>query len=108
MVDGMGGQDSYEYRQFCSLACQAFNLLRKNAGLILNLLHLMKDAKIEDLSNNPSADADGIILKVEERFHLDLTDEQAESYFLGLINESLVALLPRLNEYFHQIATARR
>ena len=108
MVDGMGGQESMEYRQFCSLACQAFNLLRKNAGLILNLLHLMSDAGIEDLSNNPSGDADGVITKVEERFRLELTDEQAEGYFLGLINDCLMALAPRVMDVFHQIAVARR
>ena len=108
MVDGMGGTESKEYRQFCSLACQAFNVLRKSAGLVLNLLHLMSDAGIEDLSNNPSADAIGVISKVEERFKLDLTDEQAESFFLGLINESLAALAPRVMEMFHQLSVARR
>jgi len=108
MTDGMGGQLSPEYRQFCSLACQTFNLLRKSAGLILNLLHLMSDAGIEDLSNNPMADADGVISKVEERFRLELTEEQAEVYFLGLIDESLAALAPRVLEVFHQFAVARR
>jgi len=108
MVDGMGGTESKEYRQFCSLACQAFNVLRKSAGLVLNLLHLMSDAEIEDLSNNPSADAIGVIAKVEERFKLELTDEQAESFFLGLISESLSALAPRVMEMFHQLSVARR
>lgn len=108
MVEGMGGSESAEYRQFCSLACQAFNALRKSAGLVLNLLHLMSDAGIEDLSNNPSADADGVIAKVEERFRLDLTDEQAERYFLTQINDSLTALAPRLMDVFHTIAVARR
>ena len=108
MVEGMGGMDSTEYRQFCSLACQAFNALRKSAGLILNLLALMGDAGIEDLSNNPSADAEGVIAKVEERFRLDLTDEQAERYFLNLINDSLAAIAPRLMDVFHSIAVARR
>mmetsp|Transcript_4801 Transcript_4801/g.11031 ORF Transcript_4801/g.11031 Transcript_4801/m.11031 type:complete len:259 (+) Transcript_4801:1084-1860(+) len=108
MVEGMGGSESAEYRQFCSLACQAFNALRKSAGLVLNLLHLMSDAGIEDLSNNPSADADGVIAKVEERFRLDLTDEQAERFFLTLINDSLSALAPRLMDVFHSIAVARR
>eukprot|EP00533_Pseudo-nitzschia_delicatissima_P009312 CAMPEP_0116108996 /NCGR_PEP_ID=MMETSP0327-20121206/17089_1 /TAXON_ID=44447 /ORGANISM="Pseudo-nitzschia delicatissima, Strain B596" /LENGTH=1216 /DNA_ID=CAMNT_0003601957 /DNA_START=270 /DNA_END=3920 /DNA_ORIENTATION=- len=108
MVEGMGGSESAEYRQFCSLACQAFNALRKSAGLVLNLLHLMSDAGIEDLSNNPSADADGVIAKVEERFRLDLTDEQAERYFLTLINDSLTALAPRLMDVFHTIAVSRR
>jgi len=108
MVEGMGGMDSAEYRQFCSLACQAFNALRKSAGLVLNLLHLMSDAGIEDLSNNPSADAEGVIAKVEERFRLDLTDEQAERFFLNLINDSLAAIAPRLMDVFHSIAVARR
>lgn len=108
MVDGMGGQDSNEYRQFCSLACQAFNILRKSAGLVLNLLHLMSDAGIEDLSNNPAADADGVISSVESRFRLDLTDEEAERFFLGLINDCLAAIAPRVMDVFHSIAVARR
>jgi len=108
MVEGMGGLESIEYRQFCSLACQAFNALRKSAGLVLNLLHLMSDAGIEDLSNNPSADAEGVIAKVEERFRLELTDQEAERYFLNLINECLSAIAPRLMDVFHSIAVARR
>lgn len=109
MVDGMGGLDSAEYRvEFRSLACQAFNLLRKSAGLVLNLLHLMSDAGIEDLSNNPAADAEGVIAKVEERFRLELNDEQAETYFLGLIDDSLAALAPRVMDVFHQLAVSRR
>mmetsp|Transcript_7222 Transcript_7222/g.16953 ORF Transcript_7222/g.16953 Transcript_7222/m.16953 type:complete len:1018 (+) Transcript_7222:108-3161(+) len=108
MVEGMGGLESTEYRQFCSLACQAFNALRKNAGLVLNLLSLMSDAGIEDLSNNPSADPEGVIAKVEERFRLDLTDEQAERFFLNLIGETLAAIAPRVMDVFHSIAVARR
>ena len=108
MVDGMGGLDSNEYRQFCSLACQAYNSLRKSAGLVLNLLNLMSDAGIEDLSNNASSDAEGVIGKVEERFRLDLNDEQAERYFIGLINDCLNAIAPRVMDVFHSIAVARR
>ena len=108
MVEGMGGTESSEYRLFCSLACQAFNALRKSAGLVLNLLHLMSDSGVEDLSNNPSFDAEGVIAKVEERFRLDLTDEQAERLFVGLINDCLAALAPRVMDVFHAFAVARR
>ena len=104
----MGGVDSSEYRQFCSLACQAFNALRKSAGLVLNLLHLMSDAGIEDLSNNPSADSEGVLANVEERFRLDLTDEKAERFFIGLINDCLAAIAPRVMDVFHSIVVARR
>jgi len=108
MVDGMGGLESSEYRQFCSLSCQAYNALRKSAGLVLNLLHLMSDAGIEDLSNNPSADAEGVLASVEERFRLDLTDEKAERYFISLINDCLAAIAPRVMDVFHSIVVARR
>lgn len=108
MVDGMGGVDSSEYRQFCSLACQAYNALRKSAGLVLNLIHLMSDAEIEDLSNNPAGDAEAVINKFEERFRLDLTDEQAEVFFTGLINDCLAAIAPRVMDVFHSFAVSRR
>lgn len=54
---------------------QAYNWLRKNANLILNLLSLMSDAGIADLSANPVA----VLAKVEERFRLDLTDEMVSA-----------------------------
>jgi phosphatidylinositol 3-kinase len=37
-----------------------------------------------------------------------MTDEQAETFFVGLVNESLAALAPRVMEMFHQLAVARR
>ena len=68
----------------------------------------MTDAGIEDLSNNPAADSEGVIAKVEERFRLALTDEQAELYFKGLINDCLGALAPRVIDVFHNFSVARR
>jgi phosphatidylinositol 3-kinase len=98
-----------QYRHFCSLACQAYKALRKSAGLILNLLHLMSDANIDDLSNNPSADAEGVLAKVEERFQLNmLSDEEVDRFFNGLISDSLAAIAPRVMDVFHSIAVARR
>ena len=41
MVDGMGDADSQEYKQFCSLACQTYNLLRKRAGLVNEVMRMM-------------------------------------------------------------------
>jgi phosphatidylinositol 3-kinase len=68
----------------------------------------MSDAGIEDLSNHPATDVEGVIAKVEERFRLELSDEQAEAYFLSLVNECLSAIAPRVMDVFHQIAVARR
>lgn len=71
MADAMGGEDSDHYKKFQSYCCQAYNWLRKSANLILNLLSLMVDANIPDLSvrQDPAI----VLKKVEEKFRLDLT-----------------------------------
>lgn len=46
MVLAMGGPVSEGYRRFRNLACQAYTILRKSAGLILNLIALMLDSGI--------------------------------------------------------------
>ena len=66
----------------------------------------MGDAGITDISKR--SDLPKVLAKVEERFRLDLNDELAESYFIGLITESLNAIAPRLLEYAHQIAVSVR
>ena len=48
-----------------------------------------------------------MIARVEERFRLDLNDEQAERYFTGLINDCLAAIAPRVMEIFHSFSVAR-
>jgi len=106
MVDGMGGDK--EFTQFKSLCCQTYNCLRRSAPLVTSLLNLSKEANIPDLSNHPTLEPDEVINKVEEKFRLDLNDEQAEHFFLSLINDSVSALAPRVLEVFHQIAVARR
>ena len=105
MVDGFGGDEGF--KQFKSVCCQTFNLLRRHAGLVVNLLHLSKEGNIPDLSNHPTLGSDEIIQRVEEKFRLDLTDEQAEHFFISLIGESMTALAPRVLEVFPQIAVAR-
>eukprot|EP01039_Chlorochromonas_danica_P008751 gene8751-9645_t len=106
MADAMGGEDSEHYAKFKSYCCQSYNWLRKSANLILNLLSLMGDAGINDISKR--SDLSKVLLKVEEKFRLDLSDEQAEQYFLGLINESLHSIAPKIMEVAHKIAVAMR
>lgn len=106
MADALGGEDSEHYGRFKTLCCQAYNWLRKSASLILNLLSLMGEAGIQDISKK--SDLPKVLLKVEEKFRLDLTDEQAEQFFMSLISESLHALAPRLLEVAHKFAVSMR
>jgi phosphatidylinositol 3-kinase len=71
MADAMGGEDSDHYKRFQSYCCQAYNWLRKSANLILNMLSLMVNASIPDLSVHE--DPSTVLKKVEEKFRLDLT-----------------------------------
>jgi phosphatidylinositol 3-kinase len=71
MADAMGGEDSEHYARFKTFCCQSYNWLRKSANLILNLLSLMGDAGINDISKR--SDLPKVLLKVEEKFRLDLT-----------------------------------
>ena len=63
MVEAMGGADSEGYRAFCAHACEAYNILRKSASLILSLFHLMAGAAIPDVR----ADPEKVILKLQVR-----------------------------------------
>jgi phosphatidylinositol kinase/protein kinase (PI-3 family) len=53
MVEAMGGAESELYRAFCAHACEAYNILRKSASLILSLFHLMAGAAIPDIRSDP-------------------------------------------------------
>ncbi|KAJ3257580.1 Phosphatidylinositol (PI) 3-kinase [Boothiomyces macroporosus] len=99
MVDVMGGANSNNYQTFKSFSFIAFNSLRKNANLILNLFSLMVDANIPDISIEP----DKTVSKVQERFRLDLSDEEGIQYFNGLINESIGAYFPQVMEQLHKV-----
>ncbi|KAI8918613.1 kinase-like domain-containing protein [Powellomyces hirtus] len=104
MVEAMGGASSQSYQKFKSYCVVAFNSLRKNANLILNLFSLMINANVPDIAIEP----DKAVLKVQDRFRLDLSDEEAIQYFQGLINESIGAVFPQVMEKIHQVAQLLR
>ena len=88
MVEAMGGSNSSHYMEFRNYCCLALRILRKHSGLILNLLGLMADANIPDLSDNVEKN----LLKVQEKFRLDLNDEETDKYLLALVDDCLGAL----------------
>lgn len=45
-----------------------------------------------------------VLNKMEGRFRLDLTDEEAVKYFVGLIHRAMGALAPQVIEVFHNLA----
>jgi phosphatidylinositol 3-kinase len=100
MVEAMGGAESQYYTRFKSYCCEAYNILRKSSNLILNLFHLMAGSTIPDIASDPEKG----ILKLQEKFRLDMDDEACIHFFQDLINESVSALFPQMVETIHRWA----
>ncbi|TFK20725.1 atypical/PIKK/PI3K protein kinase [Coprinopsis marcescibilis] len=94
MVDGMGGAQSPHYMRFKNYCFTAFSILRKSANLILNLVALMVDANIPDIKHRDVHE------QIQEKFRLDLTEEEAIKHFETLLNETsyLTVVLDRIHD----------
>lgn len=115
MVDAMGGPGSAHYGRFQSLCYTAFIGLRKNANLILNLVALMVDAGIQDIQLEPDKavwkvskhvlylnEQLGLMpSQVQEKFMLDLSEEDAIKQFEVLLNDTsyLTAVFDRIHDW---------
>lgn len=100
IIEAFGGAESSNYNKFRSYCFVSYSILRRNAGLILNLFELMKSSNIPDIRIDP----DGAILKVKERFNLDISEEEATEHFQTLINNSVNALMPIVIDHLHNLA----
>jgi len=94
MVDGMGGAQSTHYARFKNYCFTAFTILRKSANLILNLVALMVDANIPDIKHRDVHE------QIQEKFRLDLTEEEAIKHFEALLNETsyFTVVLDRIHD----------
>lgn len=90
MVEGMGGsnpgaESQFEaFRQYCFTA---YTTLRRSSSLILNLFALMQDANIPGLTIFGT----DCVAKVEERFKLDVSEDEALGFFAQLIEREMGA-----------------
>ncbi|KAL2180901.1 kinase-like domain-containing protein [Thermothelomyces heterothallicus CBS 202.75] len=104
MVDCMGGSNSEHYRQFKQYCFLAYSALRKNCNLILNLFTLMANANIPDIKLEP----DKAALKVKERFHLEMDEEDAIRHLERIMDDNLNALVPVVIDKLHELVQAFR
>ncbi|KAK2592277.1 Phosphatidylinositol (PI) 3-kinase [Conoideocrella luteorostrata] len=104
MVECMGGVNSELYNRFKQYCFLSFTALRKSSNLILNLFGLMLHANIPDIRLEP----DKAVMKVRERFHLELSEEEAILYFGNVIEGTLTAFAPVVIDKLHEWAQALR
>jgi len=100
MIEGFGGVNSEHYQQFRRECYTAFLYLRRHANLILNLFGLMVDANVPDIALEP----DKTVKKVQDKFRLDLNEEEAVQYMQNLIDVSATAIMAAMVERLHQLA----
>lgn len=100
VIDGMGGLNHENFNVFKSYCFITYTTLRKNSNLILNLFQLMLDANIPDIQVDPKR----AVEKVQEKFCLQMTEEEAILHFQNLINDSVNAFLPVVIDRLHSLA----
>lgn len=100
VIDGMGGLNHENFSIFKSYCFITYTTLRKNSNLILNLFQLMLDANIPDIKIDPKR----AVEKVQEKFCLEMSEEEAILHFQNLINDSVNAFLPVVIDRLHSLA----
>ena len=98
MATVMGGVESDNFQQFALTCCRAYNVLRHNAELFINLFGMMASAGLAELADPDS------LQHLRTTFRLDLSDAQATEHFLALISESLKCKTTLVNFFTHTLA----
>jgi len=99
MVEAMGGKGSKHYQEFEKFCVNAFLELRRKYNLILNLFSLMVDANIQGIKEIGREKA---ILKVREKFRVDLSDEEVIKVFQELIRASVENVMKDIKDWIHE------
>jgi phosphatidylinositol 3-kinase len=102
MVEGMGGEKSENYQKFLKLCCSSYIVLRKHARRILNMFVLMIDANIENIVGTHGSDPMKNLMKLQEKFQLELNEEEAIKFMQSVIDESKNAILAQFFEAGHR------
>ena len=105
MVEGLGGTTSPQYAQFKQYCFTAYAALRKSSSLVLNLFSLMVQSSVQDvrLVEEQMGMIGGAVGKVRERFHLDVSEEEAVKILDQVLADSVNAVfgvvIDRLHEF---------
>ena len=105
MIEGLGGTNSHEYTMFKSYCFTAYTTLRKSSSLVLNLFSLMVESSVQDirLIEEQIGLGGGAVAKVRERFHLEMTEEDAVKQLDQVLGDSVNAVFGAVIDRLHQL-----
>ena len=93
----MGGRDGELFKQFESVACRAFSVLRKHSHLLVNTLSLLLKAGMPELQTTKD------IEYLHSTLLLHKSESQAANHFQSLINDTLKDKSTALNFLAHTL-----
>ncbi|KAM4554198.1 phosphatidylinositol 4-phosphate 3-kinase C2 domain-containing subunit alpha [Fundulus diaphanus] len=96
-----GERPTSRFQLFVDLCCQAYNLIRKNSGLFLNLLSLMMSSGLPVLTGSQD------LKYVFDALQPHNTDAEATIFFTRLIESSLGSIATKFNFFIHNLAQLR-
>lgn len=105
MVEGLGGTTSPQYAQFKQYCFTAFTTLRKSSPLVLNLFSLMVQSSVQDIRmiEEQMGGLGGAVGKVRERFHLDVSEEEAVRLVDQVLADSVNAVFGVVIDRLHEL-----
>jgi len=94
----LGGKGTAMYKLFEETCSAAYNIVRKNAILFINLFSMMLSIGLSELQS-----VDNIVF-LRDQLSLDLTDDRAAQRFKELIEESLTTKTTQFMDMVHILA----
>jgi len=91
----LGGKGAHMYQLFEEKCCQAYNIVRKNSELFINLFSMMLSIGLFELQSVES------IMFLRDQLALDLSDENAATHFRTLIEQSLTTKTQQFMDIVH-------
>ncbi|XP_048779556.2 phosphatidylinositol 4-phosphate 3-kinase C2 domain-containing subunit alpha-like isoform X2 [Ostrea edulis] len=91
-----GEKQSDKFQLFVDLCCQAFNILRKNSNLFLNLFALLSRSGIPGVSEEAARYIQRALLP-------GYTEAQAAAMFTRMIEDSLRSVFTQFNFFIHNL-----
>uniref|UniRef100_A0A8B9HXW2 Phosphatidylinositol-4-phosphate 3-kinase, catalytic subunit type 2 alpha n=1 Tax=Astyanax mexicanus TaxID=7994 RepID=A0A8B9HXW2_ASTMX len=96
-----GERPTSRFQLFIDLCSQAYNLIRKHSSLFLNLLSLMMQSGLPELTGTQD------LKYVYDALQPQTTDAEATIFFTRLIESSLGSVATKFNFFIHNLAQLR-
>ncbi|KAH7649394.1 phosphatidylinositol 3-kinase [Cryptosporidium bovis] len=104
MIEAMGGINSNGFKLFVDKCCEFYRYIRRRSWLFINLLLLMVDSGIKDFDSRFGSSNKAVLIKIKEKFRLELSEMEAEDYLREIIMTSSKALFPAVVDTLHEWA----